>query len=110
MLNLDDWGYTNDLLHPITDAPDQAQYTDSEQTLAELHKRKNKETKWTCTFENCGVSYDSAGSFRNHKYKKRKEGEDHHTSKPDEELIVLIKNAKKRVMKSRNKVVRSFSK
>ena len=39
---------------------------------------------------------------------KKKEGEDHQKVKPDKDLIDQIKNEKKRVMKSRNKVVRSI--
>ena len=68
VLNLDgDCKFTDDLLHPITDVPEQAKYTQLKQNLIELHKIKKKETKWTCTFENCRSSYDNAGSFWKHK-------------------------------------------
>ena len=52
--------YTSNLLYPIADALSQTMYTESKQTLAELQKRKKEKTKWTCTYENCGASYNSA--------------------------------------------------
>ena len=68
LINLDgEYDCTNNLLHPITDAQSNAVYSKLKQTMAELHERKKKETKWTCKFENCGLSYNNADSFLKHK-------------------------------------------
>ena len=90
--------YTFDLRYPIDDEHAKAKFMESKRSLDELYEERKK---WTCSFQNCGKSYDSAGSFRNHRLKKNKIGEDHQLSGPDEELVVKIKDARKRMQKTR---------
>ena len=71
-----------------------------------MYEERKNDTKWTCTFQNCGKSYNSAGSFRNHRLNKSKIDEDHrHTSSPDKKLVVKIKDARKRMQKTREKLI-----
>ena len=101
-MDCDNYTYTNDLRYPINDEHAKAEFMESKQTLYGLYEERKNDTKWTCTFQNCGKSYNSAGSFRNHRLNKSKIDEDHHhTSSPDKKLVVKIKDARKRMQKTR---------
>ena len=57
-MDCDNYTYTNDLRYPINDEHAKAEFMESKWSLYGLYEERKNDAKWTCTFQNCGKSYD----------------------------------------------------